>query len=37
LKDFIRRQGLELEEMQKKNMASVNLEAVQAKYEGVLN
>lgn len=32
LRDFIRRQGIELEEMQKKNLSSANFEALQAKY-----
>lgn len=37
LKDFIRRQSAELEELQKKNMISINFETLQAKYEGLLN
>jgi hypothetical protein len=37
LKDYIRRQTLELEELQKKNMLSANFETLQAKYEGLLN
>lgn len=37
LKDFIRRQSMELEELQKLNLQIRNVEALSAKYEGVLN
>jgi DNA repair exonuclease SbcCD nuclease subunit len=37
LKDFIRRQTQELEELQKQNLQAMNMEALQSKYEGVLN
>jgi hypothetical protein len=37
LRDFIRRQTLELEELQKKSIMSMSLEALQSKYDGVLH
>lgn len=37
LRDFIRRQTLELEEFQKKSIISMSLEALQSKYDGVLH
>ena len=37
LKDFIRRQSMELEELQKLNLQIRNVEALSAKYEGGLD